>query len=131
MENKKKILIIDDDPKILNLSSHILTAEGYLIVQASSGEEALKKIHQEQPDLIIVDVILPDMNGAEIIQEARNKYACRVPVIFLTGMITKTEEADTDMNIKIKDIDYIVIAKPYDKEKFVKMVLDRFKRSGK
>jgi DNA-binding response OmpR family regulator len=131
MDNKKKILIVDDDPKILNLSSVILKQEGYQVVQASNGADALKKVVEEQPDLIVVDLILPDMNGAEIIEAARNKCACKAPVIFLTGMITKKEENLEDMDIKIKDKNYTVIAKPYDQIKFLNLVSTQLKQGKK
>src|SRR3990167_5570053 len=108
METKKKILIIEDDPQVLQLISLILTQEGYHVIKAGNGAEALRKIVQDYPEMIIADLILPDMNGAEVIQDARDKHACNAPVIFLTGMITKDEETAKDMKIKIKDTNYTV-----------------------
>ncbi|MDZ4242681.1 MAG: response regulator, partial [Candidatus Omnitrophota bacterium] len=70
MKNRK-ILIIDDEPHVLKLCSLILSREGYQVVEASNGAEAIAKVEKDPPDLIIVDLMLPDMNGAEIIQAIR------------------------------------------------------------
>lgn len=118
---KYKILVIDDDPNILKLSSTILTHEGYDVVQAGSGAEALDKFRIQAPDMIIVDLMLPDMNGVEIIQTLKDKHNCSIPVIFLTGIITKEEEASHHLNITIKEKNHTVLAKPLDRAKLLAM----------
>ncbi len=131
MENKKKILIIEDDPQVLRLCDHILAQEGFEIVKASSGAEALKKIQEDRPDLLIVDLMLPDMNGAEIIQEAKAKYACQAPVIFLTGMITKKEEEVNNITLKVENQNYPAIAKPFDRSQLIDLVKAQFQKKSK
>lgn len=130
MENKKKILIIEDDPQVLRLCDHILAQEGFEIVKASSGAEALKKIQEDRPDLLIVDLMLPDMNGAEIIQEAKAKYACQAPVIFLTGMITKKEEEVNNITLKVENQNYPAIAKPFDQGQLIDLVKAQFQKKS-
>lgn len=122
MQGDKKILIIEDDPKVLKYISLILLKEDFAIEAASSGEEALKSLKQNLPDLVIADLILPDMNGAEIIQQARDQLGLRAPVIFLTGMITRSEEKMDDIKIKITDKNYTVLAKPFDTQELLEMV---------
>lgn len=131
MENKKKILIIEDDPQVLRLCDHILAQEGFEIVKASSGAEALKKIQEQRPDLLIVDLMLPDMNGAEIIQETKAKYACHAPVIFLTGMITKKEEEVNNITLKVENQNYPAIAKPFDRSQLIDLVKAQFQKKSK
>ena len=131
MENKKKILVIEDDPQVLRLCDHILAQEGFEIVKASSGTEALKKIQEQRPDLLIVDLMLPDMNGAEIIQEAKTKYACQAPVIFLTGMITKKEEEVNNITLKVENQNYPAIAKPFDRSQLIDLVKAQFQKKSK
>lgn len=117
-----KILAVDDDPKILKLISMILTPEGYEVIPAPSGAEALSAVQAQAPDMIIVDLVLPDMNGAEIIQAVREKFDCHAPAVFLTGMVTKDEELSRGIDIKVKDRNYSVLAKPLDKEKLLALV---------
>lgn len=131
MDNSQKILIVDDDAHVLGLCAQILTQEGFSVVKASCGTEALKKIKDERPDFLIVDLILPDMNGAEIVQDARTKYACQSPVIFLTGMITKKEEEINNIQLKVKSQNYPAIAKPFDRVKFVELVKNEIKKVKK
>ncbi len=131
MENQKKILIIDDDPHVLRLCEHILMQEGFDVIKASTGAEALKKIQENQLDLLIVDLMLPDMNGGEIIHDARTKYSCQAPAIFLTGMITKKEEAVNNISLKVENQNYPAIAKPFDRVKFVDLVKDQFRQKSK
>ncbi|MDP2653154.1 MAG: response regulator [Candidatus Omnitrophota bacterium] len=121
MKNRK-ILIIDDEPHVLKLCSLILSREGYQVVEASNGAEAIAKVEKDPPDLIIVDLMLPDMNGAEIIQAIREKHSCRAPVLFLTAMITRAEEVAKDLDIKVQDVSYQVMAKPLDQTKFLELV---------
>ena len=123
----EKILIIDDDPRILDLSALILKAEGYQVIQSANGADALKKIQQASPDLLIVDLMLPDINGGEIVKVAREKFACKAPVIFLTGMITKEEEGQKS-TITIKDKNYTTLAKPFDQAKFLELVNSKLAR---
>jgi DNA-binding response OmpR family regulator len=65
-----KILIVDDEPNLLRLIGYALEIEGYEIVTAESGAEALNKVEAEQPDLVVLDVMLPDMSGIEVCQQS-------------------------------------------------------------
>ncbi len=131
MENQKKILIIEDDPHVLKLCAHILLKEGFEVSQASTAAEALQKLGQGRPDLLIVDLMLPDMNGGEIIQQARKKYACQAPAIFLTGMITKKEEESSSIYLKVENENYPAIAKPFDQIQFIDIVKKQFQKRNK
>ena len=127
MENKK-ILIIDDDVKILNLVDKILTREGYRVVRAADGKEAVQKAIKERPHLVIADLILPDMNGAEIIQCLKEE-GCNVPAIFLTAMISKTEEAADQFGIHTKDKIYPTLAKPFQETDFLELIRKELKKT--
>jgi two-component system KDP operon response regulator KdpE len=81
-----KILIIDDDLSLLQLLDNQLTSRGFLVVTAFDGEEGLKKAYQGQPDLIIIDVTLPGMDGFEACKRLRD--FTDVPIIFLTARNT-------------------------------------------
>ena len=89
----KKILIVDDEPDIVTVLEHRLKSNGYQVEKAGSGQEALQKARQEKPDLIIMDVVMPDMHGTEVAAIlAEDKIMKDIPIIFLTALQTKEDE---------------------------------------
>ena len=82
----KKILIVDDNVVILKLLCHLLESEGYLVVTAKDGLEALKMASMEKPDLIITDFLMPNMDGVTLIRKLKSQMATRfIPIIMLTA----------------------------------------------
>ena len=86
MTDGKKILVVDDEKHIVRLVQVNLERNGYRVVTAYDGREALKKIEEEKPDLVVLDVIMPQMDGFEVLKELRTKEETRdLPVIMLTA----------------------------------------------
>ena len=86
-KRKKHILIIDDEPTWLKISSHILRTCGYDVHTAGSGKEALKALVSYKPDLILSDVRMPDMNGFDLVDSLKRiPPASRTPVIFFSAI---------------------------------------------
>ena len=93
MSTVKKILIADDEPDILEILSFNLTAEGYEIITAKNGDEALDKAKQHMPDLIILDVMMPGKNGIEVCNILRSQPVFNpILIIFLTAMADESAE---------------------------------------
>jgi two-component system response regulator VicR len=91
----KKILVVDDEPDIVKLAKTKLVSEGFDVVVAYNGEEALEKVSVENPDLIILDVMMPRMDGWEVARRLRSMEATRdIPIMMLTarGLGEKPEE---------------------------------------
>ena len=83
---QKKILAVDDERHIVRLIQVNLERAGYLVVTAFDGREALKKIDEEKPDLVVLDVMMPNMNGFEALKQIRaNPQTRNLPVIMLTA----------------------------------------------
>lgn len=81
-----KILTIDDEPVIAHLLEVILEQRGYAVCSAHSGVDGLRVFSQERPDLVLLDMQMPDMNGIQVVQELKKRCGERfVPVIFLTS----------------------------------------------
>ncbi len=80
----KKILIVDDETSIRNLLSKILSSSNYEAVTASNGREGLELYKKENPDLVITDIVMPDMEGIELIRHLR-KIDRNLPVIVMSG----------------------------------------------
>jgi len=82
-----KIVTIDDEPAIRSLIRHALHKEKYEIFEASNGEEGLKLIRKEIPDLILLDVVMPEMNGLDTLEAIRkDALLSHIPVLMLTGV---------------------------------------------
>jgi DNA-binding response OmpR family regulator len=106
---KKHILVVDDDPLISRMYEHKLTADGYDVDTAPDGKIALEKISSKKPDLILLDVMMPKLNGVETLKEIKaDKKFSKIPVIFLTNL---TDNAEDVKNAKeLGALDYLVKA---------------------
>jgi len=106
---KEQILVVDDEEDILELVRYNLQREGYQVVCTTSGEKALKMARQDVPDLVVLDLMLPGMDGLDVARQLKNDARCRqVPVIMLTA---KGEEADVVTGLELGRADYIT--KPF------------------
>jgi CheY-like chemotaxis protein len=90
----KKILVVEDDPIIMNLIVILLEREGYTVAQATTAEEGISLAHEGPPDLILMDVALPGLDGLEATRILKDAEATHgVPVIALTAQARKEDEA--------------------------------------
>ena len=87
-----KVLLVDDEPSVQAVLMRRLQAEGYDVVTASDGEEALKKAGLEHPDVILLDIMLPKMSGNAVAAELHDrKETAHIPVIFITCLVNNAE----------------------------------------
>ena len=120
----KKVLIVDDEKDIAELISDVLTDEGFETVIKSNGEEAVKIALEDEFDLIILDIMMPKMNGTEVCNQIRDKVSC--PIIFVTA---KTHLIDKLVGFEIGADDYIT--KPFTIEELVARVKAHIRRSNR
>ncbi|MGV3620057.1 MAG: response regulator transcription factor [Archangium sp.] len=106
-ETKLRILVVEDDLSILTGLSMSLRFEGYDVIQAQDGKTGLQKVLDERPDLLVLDVMLPQMNGFEVLEELKRRGNA-VPVVVLTA---KGVETDRVMGLNLGADDYVV--KPF------------------
>lgn len=90
MVRKKQILVVDDEPAIVRLVRVKLEADGYAVLTASRGEEALELVESDRPDLVILDLMMPDMDGTETLRRIRSRS--QLPVIMLTALGSDREK---------------------------------------
>lgn len=119
-----KILILDDEKEIADIIGCYLKNDGYEIMLAYSGKEALAQIEKEQPDLALLDVMLPDIDGFRVLQKIRENY--RFPVIMLTA---KNEYTNKINGLTLGADDYI--AKPFNPLELVARVKAQLRRYTK
>jgi len=87
MSAPAKILVVDDTPQNVKLLADLLTAKGYAVVTASSGAQALEKVPKETPDLVLLDVVMPEMSGYEVCRKIRtNPATATLPVVMVTAL---------------------------------------------
>ena len=112
---KHVILIVDDDTTNLQVIGSFLYNKNYKIILAKSGEDDLKSVENNLPDLILLDIMMPEMNGYEVCNKLKaNNQTKNIPVIFLTA---KTETKDIIKGFKTGGVDYIT--KPFIKEELL------------
>lgn len=118
-----KILLVDDDPVLSELVSYILTSEGYEAIVANDGEEGLRKFQASDPDLVVLDVTMPEMDGFEVCRRIR--ILSSVPVIMLTA------QGAEDSIVKGLDMgadDYVT--KPFQLKPFMARVRANLRRAN-
>ncbi len=104
------LLVVDDEPDVLSSIVHVLEDHGYEISTAHNGIDALNSLSQELPDLMVLDILMPEMDGIEVCRRVRaNPYMCKVPIIFLTA---KGRASDVVEGLDAGADDYLV--KPFD-----------------
>jgi DNA-binding response OmpR family regulator len=117
-----RILLVDDEQPVQKLLTYPLEKEGYEVVQAFDGQQALQAFEQQQFDLVVLDIMLPQMDGLEVCQRMRAKS--RVPIIMLTA---KAEEIDKVIGLEIGADDYIT--KPFSMREFRSRVRAALRRA--
>ena len=106
---KERILVVDDEEDILELITYNLMKEGYHVITAASGEAAISKAHKEKPDLILLDLMLPGVDGLDVYRELKKKQdTSQIPIIMVTA---KTEDADIITGLELGSDDYVT--KPF------------------
>lgn len=104
----KTILVIEDDKFLRELISRKLKEEGFDIVEAIDGEEGIKKVKEVKPDLILLDLILPGIDGFEVLSQMREKLnLSSIPVIILSNL---GQKEDIEKGLKMGAIDYLIKA---------------------
>jgi len=119
----KKILLIDDDPDLLNAVRMILESKNYNVAMAFGGIEGLEKAKTENPDLIVLDVMMPDKDGYSVCKELKsNPELSRIPVILLTAVVShiSTTRFTQQMGMETEADDYI--DKPVEPNVLVKRI---------
>lgn len=121
---KEVILIIEDDPEIQELLFHSMSRENWKLLQAKSGEEGLKLLKSEKVNCILVDIMLPGMDGLKVLKKIKEIDNCRgIPVIMTTA---KGEEADIVTGLELGADDYVV--KPYSPKVLIARVRTALRR---
>ena len=122
----ERVLIVDDDFDIQRLVSYNLSQAGFRVSTAATGLAALNAVEKQPPDLIILDIMLPDLDGLEVCRTLRQRAASRrIPIIMLTA---RTQEVDRVVGFELGADDYVM--KPFSPRELVLRVKSIFRRMG-
>lgn len=119
--SEKKVLVVDDEKPIADIVDFNLTKEGYEVQVAYDGDDALDKVESFQPDLILLDIMLPGRDGMEVCREIRKKYD--MPIIMVTA---KDSEFDKVLGLELGADDYVT--KPFSNRELVARVKANLRR---
>lgn len=112
---KKRILIVDDEPTIIEMVQIRLEVAGFDVLSAENGQEGLEKVRREKPDLVILDIMMPKMNGYQVCRELKKDEATKkIPVILFSA---KSQESDKFWGEECGADAYIL--KPYEIEELL------------
>ncbi|MEK8130682.1 response regulator transcription factor [Paenibacillus filicis] len=118
----EKILIVDDETEIVELITLYLRKEGFNVLCSSSGAEAIEMVREHRPDLVILDILLPELDGIEVCRQIRKHYT--TPILFLS---CKSEDMDIILGFSIGGDDYMT--KPFSPGQLVARVKAHLRRS--
>lgn len=117
----RKILIVDDEKNIVDIIAFNLKKEGYTVITAADGEEGVQKAMEENPDLILLDIMMPKMDGLEMCRKIREKH--NVPIIMVSA---KTQELDKIVGLTTGADDYVI--KPFNPLELMARVKSQLRR---
>ena len=122
--SKQKILIVEDDVSLLKLESILLTTRGYQVCSKDNGKDALECVEKEMPDLVLLDVMLPGVNGFEVCRQIKsNPLTSHILVVLLTA---KRAREDVAMGKEVKADGYIT--KPFQTAMVIKTIQELLNR---
>jgi two-component system alkaline phosphatase synthesis response regulator PhoP len=117
---KGKILVVDDEVYILHILDFSLGAEGFEVISANNGELGVEKAKQEKPDLIVLDIMMPVLDGYETCRRLKNDPDTKdIPVVLLTA---KGRDVDKRLGFEVGAIDYII--KPFSPSRLIERIED-------
>ena len=122
----KRILVVEDNPSAKRLICYTLEQEGYQVLNASNGVEGLRMAREEKPDLLVLDVMLPGLDGFELCHRLRtDPQTARLPILMLSA---KAQDADISVGLRLGADDYLT--KPADPAEIVKRVAKLLAKSS-
>ncbi len=118
----KTILVVDDEKEVLDWLEKKLSGENYAVLRASAAKEGLEKTRESKPDLVLMDIVLPDMEGSDVVRTlAEDPMTKDVPVIFMSGIISR-EDDPTQLELNVGGRLYKALSKPFEFEELLREI---------
>jgi len=118
VEPQKRVLIVDDEAYVIRSLGFVLQRAGYAVLEARDGQQALEVIHRERPDLVILDIMLPGVDGYEVCRQVKSSEEfCSIPVVMLTA---KGQDVDREQALAAGADEYMT--KPFSPSRAVETI---------
>jgi len=115
--NGKRLLIVDDEKEVLELLNKKLTSAGYQIIETQLGQEAVELAKAQKPDLILLDIVMPDIDGGDVVNRLRDDPTTqKIPIIFLSGIVHQAGQNRDSYEITVSGQKFSAIPKPFNFE---------------
>ncbi len=119
MDNLPKVLVVDDDPAILEICSDLLQTEGYAVMVATNGQQALEQIRTDPPQVVLMDIMMPVLDGVEACRQVKaNPVTADIPVVLMSARTNLTRQSQ-----ELASADALV-AKPFDIDHLLNTIHD-------
>jgi CheY-like chemotaxis protein len=119
VSTRLKVLVVDDEEQVLQLVASLLEAQDHQVAQARDGEQALRQVDDDRPDAILLDIMMPGVDGATVAQRLREApETAEIPIIFLTGLVDAAEMKKRGPKIGGQ----FFLAKPFDAERLYQVL---------
>jgi len=126
-QNRIKILVVDDERELIDAIRDLLEERGYSVDYANDGIGALEIVKKDPPDLILLDIVMPNMDGIALLKKLKEKNETKdIPVIMLT---VKDGQANRDLGLATGAYEYI--SKPYDSQVLLRQIRNILEKTGK
>ena len=123
MKSAPKIVVLEDDRSSRGLITAFLENAGYHVYQASEGRYAIELVLKQYPVLLIADVMLPDMNGSEVVKKLlATSYWSKLKVLFLTSLLSKTGTRGGVSTLKVAGVEFPALGKPFKSQVMINVV---------
>jgi CheY-like chemotaxis protein len=125
----EKVLVVDDQADVVELLESSFALRGYEVISACNGQEALAKVYQEQPDVVLLDIMMPVFDGYEICRILKNNAETKhIPIIFITA---KGRQADIERGFELRADGYVVKPfEPFELTDFTEKILAKTRQSN-
>lgn len=122
MDAAKTILVVDDEKEVLDWLEKKLSGENYTVLRASAAKEAIEKTRKNKPDLVLMDIVLPDMEGSDAVRTLAEDPATKhIPVMFMSGIVSR-EDDPTQLELNVGGRLYKALSKPFAFEELLKEI---------
>ncbi|MCH6255498.1 response regulator [Puniceicoccaceae bacterium K14] len=123
MNDKKKIVVLEDDRSSARVLTAFLEKKGFEVLSTSEGRFAIELTLREKPDLLIADIMLPDMNGSEMVKQLKKSAAGKdLNVLFLTSLLSKVAKPGEETKLRLDGIEFPALSKPFQPESLFTVV---------
>ncbi len=124
----KKILVVDDEPDFVRIILSKLKAQGYEAISAVNGKEAVKAAQEQKPDLIVMDIVMPDMEGTDAVRLLHaDPGTANIPIIFISGAMVNLQENEETRQATINGKHFTAFAKPFKAERLISEIENIFR----